>query len=151
MVQEGRKAPAFTAVTDEGSKVSLKEYAGQIVVLYFYPKDMTPGCTTEAQCFRDDLPNFTKQGVVVLGCSPDSVERHVKFKEKYNLNFPLLSDPEHVIAEKYGVWQEKKMYGKTFMGIVRSTFIIDANGKIARIFSKVKVKDHTQAVLDALS
>lgn len=146
----GSKAPAFKLSDDAGNIVSLSDFKGKKVVLYFYPKDSTPGCTTEACDFRDNLNRLTKSGAVVLGLSADSVESHRKFKEKQGLNFPLLSDPDHKALDAYGVWQEKSLYGRKFMGIVRSTFIIDGDGKIAKVFPKVKVAGHVDEVLAAL-
>ena len=147
MVKVGNKAPEFTGVTDTGEKIKLKDLRGKTVVLYFYPKDNTPGCTTESCDFRDSHAAFKKKKAVVLGVSPDSVKSHEKFKAKYDLPFPLIADEDHKIAEKYGVWQEKSMYGRKYMGIVRSTFIIDPEGKVAEIYSKVKVKGHVEDVL----
>lgn len=147
----GDKAPGFSLLDDSGKTVSLSDFKGKKVVLYFYPKDSTPGCTTESCDFRDNLSKITKSKAVVLGLSADSVASHTKFKEKQNLNFPLLSDPEHQALEAYGVWQEKSLYGRKFMGIVRSTFIIDEKGKIAKVFPKVKVAGHVEEVLGALS
>jgi len=146
----GQKAPDFTLPSDTGEKVSLKDFRGKKVVLYFYPKDDTPGCTKEACSFRDNIDRIFQKGAVVIGISADSVESHKKFKEKYNLNFPLLSDEKHKVLEKYGVWKERSLYGKKFMGTERTTFIIDENGKIARIFRKVKVDGHTDEVLQKL-
>lgn len=150
-IDEGKKAPAFTLTADDSSKVRLSELAGSPVVLYFYPKDDTPGCTREACAFRDQKAKLKKQGAVVLGVSPDDVESHVKFRDKYKLNFPLLADPDHKIAEKYGAWREKNMYGKKSMGIQRSTFLIDSAGKVAKVWKRVKVDGHDQQVLDALA
>jgi peroxiredoxin Q/BCP len=150
MLKEGDKAPAFTLATDSGESVSLKNLKGKKVVLYFYPKDLTPGCTTEACDFRDSAAALKRAGAVVLGVSRDSVERHRKFKEKHKLNFPLLSDETGEVCEAYGVWQEKSLYGRKFMGIVRTTFVIGADGKISRIFQKVKVAGHVSAVQDAI-
>lgn len=150
MLEIGSKAPGFTLLSDEGKKVSLKDFAGKKVVLYFYPRDMTPGCTKEACSFSDNNSKLQKAGAVVLGISADSVESHKKFKEKYNLKFPLLSDPDKEAIQKYGVWQEKNMYGKKSMGIVRTTYIIDESGKIAHVFPRVKVDGHTEAVLKKL-
>lgn len=148
---EGKKAPAFSLPAVGGDEVSLKDYEGKrAVVLYFYPKDDTPGCTTEACDFRDRSEEMKKLGAVVLGVSPDSLESHEKFAAKHTLNFPLLSDAGHEVSEKYGVWVEKNMYGRKFMGIERSTFLIDKSGRIARAWRKVKVKDHGQDVVDAL-
>jgi thioredoxin-dependent peroxiredoxin len=147
----GSKAPAIKLLNDSGKSVSLSDFKGKPVILYFYPKDSTPGCTTESCDFRDNLNRFTKSGAVVLGLSADSVESHRKFKEKQGLNFPLLSDPDHKALEAYGVWQEKSLYGRKFMGIVRTTFLIDGDGKIAQVFPKVKVAGHVDAVLAALA
>lgn len=147
MLEIGKKAPAFKGVTDDGKTVSLKDLKGKKVVLYFYPRDNTPGCTTEACDFRDNTAQFSKKDVVVLGVSPDSVKSHGKFKEKFSLPFPLIADEDHKIAEAYGAWQEKSMYGKKYMGIVRSTFVIDEDGKIAEVYAKVKVKGHVADVL----
>ena len=148
--QPGGKAPAFKLPDENGKAVSLSDFKGKKVVLYFYPKDATPGCTTEACDFRDNLNRLTKAGAVVLGVSADSAETHKKFKEKQGLNFPLLCDPERKVIEAYGVWQEKSLYGRKFMGIVRTTFVIDEGGRIARVFPKVKVSGHVDEVLAAL-
>jgi len=145
----GNKAPAFSGTTDGGGSVASKDYKGKKLVLYFYPKDSTPGCTTEAQAFRDLLPEFEKAGAAVVGVSRDSVKRHDNFKAKHDLNFPLLSDEDGTVCEAYGVWQEKKNYGRTYMGIVRSTFLIDEKGKITEIWTNVRVKGHAEAVLEA--
>ena len=150
MLKVGEKAPAFTLVDDSGKKVSLKDFKGKKVVLYFYPKDLTPGCTVEACDFRDISALLKKKKAVVLGVSEDSVTLHGKFRDKHELNFPLLSDEEGTVCEAYGVWQEKSMYGKKYMGIARTTFIIGTTGKIAKIFEKVKVKGHTEEVLENL-
>ncbi len=150
MLEEGKKAPAFTLVSEEGKKVSLKDFEGKKVVLYFYPKDNTSGCTSEACDFRDSHPDFKKLKTVVLGVSADSIESHRKFSDKLDLPFKLLSDPEKKVIQKYGVWKEKSMYGKKYMGIERTTFIIDAKGKIQKIFPKVKVKGHVENVLEEL-
>jgi thioredoxin-dependent peroxiredoxin len=149
-IKEGAKAPAFKLLAADGSKVSLADLKGQTVVLYFYPKDDTPGCTLEAQAFRDALPRFKRKKAVVLGVSRDSTESHCRFRDKYQLNFPLLSDPEGKVIEAYGAWGEKNMYGKKSMGIIRTTVIIDAEGKVAKVFPRVKVAGHAEAVLDAL-
>jgi peroxiredoxin Q/BCP len=149
-IEEGKSAPAFTLTRDDGSKVRLADLKGKPVVLYFYPRDDTPGCTTEACAFRDRSAELNKAGAVVLGVSPDTVESHAKFRDKYQLNFPLLADPDHKIAEKYGAWREKNMYGKKTMGIQRSTFLIDPKGKVAKVWKRVKVDGHDQEVLDAL-
>jgi peroxiredoxin Q/BCP len=150
-LKEGSKAPEFTLPTDAGGKLKLSSLKGRKVVLYFYPKADTPGCTKEACGFRDEFPRIEAAGTVVLGVSPDPVKAVAKFKQKYSLPFTLLADEEHAAAEKYGVWVEKSMYGKKYMGIERTTFIIDAEGKIAKIFPKVKVDGHTAEVLDALA
>lgn len=151
MLKEGQKAPAFSLVDDSGEKVSLADLKGKKIVLYFYPKDMTPGCTTQACDFQASLSDYKKKKAVVLGISKDSVERHQTFKKKYSLNFPLLADVDGKACESYGVWKEKSLYGRKFMGIERTTFIIDSKGKIAKIFPKVKVKGHIDAVLAALA
>ncbi len=149
-IEAGQKAPAFTLTADDGTKVRLSDLKGQPVVLYFYPKDDTPGCTREACAFRDQKAKFVKLGAVVLGVSADSVESHGKFRDKFKLNFPLLVDADHAVAEKYGAWREKNMYGKKSMGIQRSTFLIDATGKVARVWKAVKVDGHDGQVLAAL-
>ncbi len=146
----GQSAPDFRVSNDQGQEVSLKDYRGKKVVLYFYPKDDTPGCTIEACNFRDGIAQIQAKGAEVLGVSADSVESHQKFKTKYDLNFPLLSDATKQMVQDYGVWKEKSMYGKTFMGIDRATFLIDENGKIAKIFPKVNVDTHYQEILDSL-
>lgn len=150
-VEEGKAAPAFTLPAHTGEKVSLKDFKGKKqVVLYFYPKDDTPGCTKEACSFRDYLPQIESQDAVVLGVSRDSVASHVKFKDKYELPFLLLSDEKEEVCNKYGVIQEKNMCGRKVMGIVRSTFVIGKDGKIKKIFRNVKVDGHTEQVLEAL-
>ena len=149
-VEEGHKAPAFTLTADDGKKVKLSDQKGSPVVLYFYPKDDTPGCTKEACAFRDRQAELQALGAKVFGVSPDTVESHVHFRDKFTLNFPLLADPDHAVAEEYGAWREKNMYGKKSMGIQRSTFLIDASGKIAKIWKKVQVEGHDQEVIDAL-
>jgi peroxiredoxin Q/BCP len=146
----GQKAPDFALVDDSGQKVKLSELKGKKVVLYFYPKDDTPGCTKEACAFRDGIKEIKAQGAVVLGVSADSAESHKKFKSKFDLNFPLLADTERTVIEDYGTWKEKSMYGKKYMGIERTTFIIDKQGKISHIFPKVKVDEHYDEVLEAL-
>ncbi|HZH40333.1 MAG TPA: thioredoxin-dependent thiol peroxidase [Gemmatimonadales bacterium] len=150
MVSEGKSAPAFTLDTDSGETLSLKDLKGRPVVLYFYPKDDTPGCTVEACEFRDAFPRFKGTKAVILGISPDSVKSHQKFKEKFDLPFTLLADEDHAIAEKYGVWQKKSMYGRTYMGIARTTFVIDKDGKVAKVFEKVKPKGHAEEVEQAI-
>jgi thioredoxin-dependent peroxiredoxin len=146
----GQKAPDFTVVTDAGTKVKLSDFKGKKVVLYFYPKDDTPGCTKEACAFRDGIDEIKAKGAVVIGVSTDSVESHKKFKSKFDLNFPLLADTDKKIVEAYGTWKEKSMYGKKYMGIERTTFVIDEQGKITHIFPKVKVDQHYDEVLEAL-
>jgi thioredoxin-dependent peroxiredoxin len=148
--QPGSKAPAFKLSDDSGHPVSLADFKGKKVILYFYPKDSTPGCTTESCDFRDNVNRFSQSGAVVLGLSADSVESHKKFKAKHGLTFPLISDPDHKALDAYGVWQEKSLYGRKFMGIVRTTVIIDEEGKIAKVFPKVKVSGHVDEVLAAL-
>lgn len=144
----GKKAPAF-ALEDQNGKIhKLADYKGKKVVLYFYPKDMTSGCTVEAQNFRDAMPEFEKRNVVVLGVSADDVKSHKKFEEKECLNFPLLADTDKKVVEAYGVWVEKSMYGKKYMGIQRDTFLIDEDGKVAKHYVKVKPKDHVQQLLE---
>ena len=150
MLEVGKKAPDFSLLNQDEKKISLKDYVGQKVVLYFYPKDDTSGCTKEACSFSDDLPKFSKIDAVILGVSPDSVKSHKKFSEKYKLKFDLLADEEKVVVEKYGVWKEKSMYGRKYMGVERTTFIIDEKGKIKNIFNKVKVDGHNKEVLEAL-
>lgn len=150
MIKEGSKAPQFTLKNQDGQKISLKDFLGKKVVLYFYPKDMTSGCTKEACDFRDHIELFNNQNVVVLGVSADSIDLHKKFKSKYNLPFDLLSDDSKKVLEKYGVWKEKSMYGKKYFGIERTTIIIDENGRIKKIFPKVKVNGHVKEVLEAL-
>lgn len=146
MLEAGTKAPDFTLKETKGTVVSLSDFKGKNVVLYFYPKDMTPGCTTEACDFRDQNSRFEKLNTVVLGISPDPIEKHQKFAEKHTLPFTLLSDPDHQIAETYGSWQLKNMFGKKAMGIVRSTFVIDKEGTISRVWPKVKVAGHVEEV-----
>ena len=149
-LEEGKAAPAFTLESTEGGTVALKNLKGKTVVLYFYPKDDTSGCTAEACSFRDSYADFAAAGAVILGVSPDDLKSHSKFKAKYNLPFTLLADADHAVAEKYGVWKEKSMYGRKYMGVERTTFIINAAGKIAKIFPKVKVPGHHAEVLEAL-
>jgi len=147
----GKKAPDFTLESSSGSMLKLSSLKGSIVVLYFYPKDDTSGCTLEAKEFRDAEEKFNKAGAVVLGVSPDSVASHCKFISKHGLNFQLLADPEHAVAEKYGVWAEKSMYGKKYMGILRTTFLIGMDGKICHVWSKVKPQGHAEEVLQAIN
>ncbi len=150
MLTIGDKAPSFSAVTDEGTAISLKDLQGQKIILYFYPKDNTSGCTTEACDFRDNLAEIKKKGAIVLGVSPDGEKSHRNFKEKFSLTFPLIVDEDKSICEAYGVWKEKSMYGRKYMGVVRSTFLIDEKGKIAQIWEKVKVTNHVKEILASL-
>jgi thioredoxin-dependent peroxiredoxin len=150
MLKENDVAPDFALESDDGSTVRLSDLRGRKVVLYFYPKDDTPGCTTQACSLRDRHPDFGAQGAVVLGVSPDPVKAHRKFRDKYALPFLLLADVDHAVAEAYGVWVEKSMYGKKYWGNERSTFVIGEDGRITRIFRKVKPEEHTQQVLEAL-
>lgn len=149
-IEPPAKAPAFSLKSTDGSTVKLSDYKGKYVVLYFYPKDDTPGCTREACAFRDRQKEIQELGAEVLGVSADSVDKHLKFTQKFDLNFPLLADTEHELAEKYGAWREKNMYGKVSMGIQRSTFIIDPAGKVAKLWKKVSVDGHDDQVIDAL-
>jgi peroxiredoxin Q/BCP len=150
MLQVGKRAPAFSLDNAEGERVSLKDFAGKTVVLYFYPRDNTPGCTLEAQDFQKALPEFKKRKAIVLGVSPDTSASHCKFRDKFDLSFELLSDPDHAVREKYGAWGEKTLYGKKSMGVLRSTVIIDKAGNVQKLFPKVKVNGHVDAVLAAL-
>ncbi len=150
MIEEGKKAPAFSLKSQAGKTVKLSDFAGKAVVLYFYPKDNTPGCTTEACDFRDQHGKLEKAGAVVLGVSPDKETTHAKFAGKFGLPFTLLADPEHEVAQKYGSWGEKSLYGRKFMGIIRSTFLIGADGKVAKVWPKVKVAGHVEEVLEAV-
>jgi len=150
MVEEGKAAPDFELTSDSGEKVKLSDFRGQPVVLYFYPKDDTPGCTTQACGIRDDYGAFNGRGAVVLGVSPDSETSHVKFKQKYGLPFTLLADPEHDVAEQYDVWKEKSFGGRKYMGVERSTFVIDRDGKVAKVMRRVKPDTHAADVLAAL-
>lgn len=149
-LEEGSKAPAFTLKDQHGKSIKLSDYKGSPVVVYFYPKDDTPGCTKEACAFRDQHADLQQLGAVVLGVSPDDSASHSKFASKYELNFPLLADIEHQVAEKFGAWREKNMYGKVSLGIQRSTFLIDATGKVAKVWKRVQVDGHDQQVLTAL-
>ena len=151
MVEEGKPAPDFELSTDNGARVKLSSLRGKPVVLYFYPKDDTPGCTTQACGIRDAYADFRAHGAVVLGVSPDDEASHVKFKEKYSLPFTLLADPEHKVAEQYGVWKERNSYGKKSMGIERSTFVIDADGNVAKVMRRVKPDTHAADVLATLA
>jgi len=150
LVEEGKKAPAFTLKDQGGNTHKLSDYAGQALVVYFYPKDDTPGCTTETCAFRDNLPKFKKSRAAVLGVSILDELSKARFAAKHGVNFPLLADPGHEIAEKYGVWQEKSNYGRKYMGIARTTYLIDSGGKVARRWDNVKVNGHAAAVLDAV-
>jgi peroxiredoxin Q/BCP len=150
MIKEGHKAPDFALPSTEGGEVSLKSLKGKTVVLYFYPKDDTPGCTREACAFRDAQAAMKKTGAVVLGVSPDSLASHEKFRGKYRLNFPLLSDSDKAVAKKYGAFGEKLLYGKKVVGMIRSTFIIDGTGVVRKVFAKVRVDGHDAKVLEAL-
>ncbi len=149
-LKEGQKAPAFTLPTDDGKTVSLKDYQGQKLVLYFYPKDDTSGCTAQACAFTDGLPAFKKLKTAILGVSKDSIQKHQKFREKYALNFPLASDEDGKVLEKYGVWVEKSMYGRKYMGIERTTILIGEDGRIEKIWNKVKVPGHIDDILASL-
>jgi peroxiredoxin Q/BCP len=149
MLKEGASAPAFTTKDANGETVKLKDFRGQKVVLYFYPKDDTPGCTKEACSFRDEFAEFKKRGIQVLGISPDSETSHKKFTAKYKLPFTLLTDTDHQIADAYGTYGQKKFMGRTYMGINRTTFLIDEKGKVRRVFEKVKPEEHAREVLEA--
>lgn len=151
MVKEGIAAPAFKTTDANGETVNLKDFRGKKVVLYFYPKDDTPGCTKEACSFRDAFSKFKKRCITILGVSPDSEKSHQKFVSKYKLPFTLLADTDHSIADAYGVYGEKKFMGRTYMGIHRTTFLIDEKGKIKKVFEKVKPEDHADEVLGAFS
>ena len=151
MLEVGTKAPDFTLPDQNGDLHSLLEYRGKKVILYFYPKDNTPGCTKQACGFAERYPQFIEKGAVVLGISKDSVASHKKFEEKYGLPFTLLSDPELKVIQAYDVWKEKKNYGKTYMGVVRTTYLIDEEGKIAKAFDKVKAADNPEQMLGELS
>jgi peroxiredoxin Q/BCP len=146
----GDKAPEFSATTDTGETLTLSSLEGKYVVLFFYPKDDTPGCTVEACSFRDDYADLGELNAVILGVSKDNVKSHQKFRTKYKLPYTLLSDPEHVVADAYGVWAEKKFMGRTFMGMNRSTFVIGPDGKIVKVFEKVTPKDHAAEVAEAI-
>jgi len=149
-LEAGDKAPAFTLPDQDGKKVSLKDFAGQPVVVYFYPADDTPGCTKEACQFNDNLRAFSRAGAKVVGISPDGAAKHTKFRDKYKLKFPLLSDPDHAVMEAYGAWGEKTLYGRKSVGTIRSTFLIDAKGTIARAWYSVRADGHADKVLDEL-
>jgi thioredoxin-dependent peroxiredoxin len=150
VIEEGQEAPDFELTSDAGEHVKLSQFRGKPVVLYFYPKDDTPGCTAQACGIRDSYDDFEERGAVVLGVSPDEESSHVKFKQKYGLPFTLLADPEHEVSELYGVWGEKKYMGRTYMGVERSTFLIDPDGRIAKVMRKVKPDTHVERVLAEL-
>jgi peroxiredoxin Q/BCP len=149
-IPAGIPAPEFTLQDDTGQSRALSDYRGQPLVLYFYPKDDTPGCTTEACNFRDDYSAYQQAGVTILGVSPDTVKSHIKFKAKFGLPFPLLADVDHRVCELYGVWGRKKLMGREYDGVFRTTFIIDSQGKVARVFENVKPAEHSNEVLQAL-
>jgi peroxiredoxin Q/BCP len=150
-IEKGQNAPDFSLTADDGTKIKLSALKGNPIVLYFYPQDDTPGCTKEACAFRDRSRDLQKMGAQVFGVSPDSIDSHRLFRDKFNLNFPLLSDPEHQVAEKYGAWREKNMYGKKSMGIQRSTYLIDQQGKVAKVWKAVQVDGHDEHVIAALN
>ena len=150
-LQKGTKAPDFTGVDQDGKALSLADFKGKKLILYFYPKDNTPGCTNEACNFRDHYDFWLSKGYAVVGVSPDSVASHQKFKAKYNLPFPLISDPEKKIIKAYGAWGPKKLYGREYEGLIRSTFVIDEEGKIEEVFGKVKTKEHTEQIVKKLN
>ncbi|HTM52883.1 MAG TPA: thioredoxin-dependent thiol peroxidase [Pirellulales bacterium] len=149
-IEPGQMAPDFTLPAADGAHVKLSSFRGRPVVLYFYPRDMTPGCTKEACAFRDRRQELKKLGAAVLGVSTDDVASHEKFRDKYELNFPLLADVDHAVAEKYGAWREKNLYGKKSMGVQRATYLIDREGRVARVWKKVNVDGHDQAVIEAI-
>jgi peroxiredoxin Q/BCP len=149
-IEEGSPAPDFTLTSDSGEPVTLSSLRGKEVILYFYPKDDTPGCTTQACGIRDAWGEFEDAGAIVLGVSPDGEASHAKFKKKFDLPFALLADTDHEVADAYGVWGEKSYAGKTYMGVLRSTFVIDSDGNVARVFHDVKPAEHADQVLDAL-
>jgi peroxiredoxin Q/BCP len=151
VVEEGKQAPEFELESDSGEKVKLSDLRGKSVILYFYPKDDTPGCTTEACEFRDAYDRFREQNIEVIGVSPDGTESHRRFKDKYELPFPLLADPDHAAAETYGVWKQKKNYGKTYMGIDRSTFVIGPDGTLVKSMRGIKAAGHAANVLARLT
>ncbi|MCU1277696.1 MAG: alkyl hydroperoxide reductase/Thiol specific antioxidant/Mal allergen [bacterium] len=150
MLAPGDRAPAFKLEGDDGKTHTLKEFSGKTLILYFYPRDNTPGCSTQACDLRDEAAAFKKKNAVVVGVSPDSIASHGKFRDKFNLNFLLLADPDHAIAEAYGAWGDKVLYGKQYRGIIRSTFVIDEKGKIVSALYKVSPKGHASAILEAL-
>jgi peroxiredoxin Q/BCP len=150
MVEKGDPAPDFTLPADDGSTVTLSKLRGKKVLIYFYPKDDTPGCTTQACDLRDRMPDLNSEGAIVLGISPDSVKSHQKFKQKFDLNFPLLADEDHKVAEAYGAWGEKMNYGIKALGITRSSFLIDEQGRVADLWRKVKAKEHADWLMESL-
>ena len=149
-IEEGKQAPDFELQSDRGEPLRLSAQRGKPVVLYFYPQDDTPGCTKEACAFRDRRPELAERGALVLGVSPDDVRSHAAFRDKYSLDFPLLADPEHEVAESYGAWREKNNYGKKYMGAQRSTFLIDGDGTVRKVWRKVDVREHDRQVIEAL-
>ena len=151
MILENGKAPDFELLNNKGEKISLSDFKGKPVVLYFYPKDDTPGCTTEACNFRDDYEEYRKQGVVIIGISPDNVKSHIKFTSKHSLPFILLADEDHKVCEMYGVWGKKKMFGKAYFGVLRTTFLIDQDGNIVKVFKGVKPAKHSREVIVAFN
>lgn len=151
MLEEGHPAPEFTLPSVDGGEISLADFRGRPLVLYFYPKDDTPGCTAQACELRDDMARLEELGASVVGVSPDPVKSHRKFRDKYNLNFPLLADTDHEVAETYGVWKEKSMYGRTYWGVERSTFILDEEGRIEAAWRRVKPKGHAERVVEHLA
>ena len=146
----GDKAPDFKGIDENGKDVSLSDFKGKNIILYFYPKDNTPGCTNEACDLRDNYNMWIEKGYEIIGVSPDSIQSHVKFKEKYNLPFILISDPDKVIIKQFGAWGLKKLYGREYEGLIRTTFVIDENGIISNIFKKVKTKDHSNQILETI-
>ena len=150
MIEVGAMAPDFELKADSGQTVRLGDYGGRRIILYFYPKDDTSGCTKEACGFRDHLPEFETRGAIVLGVSPDGVDSHERFRDKYELNFPLLSDPDHSVAAAYGAWGKKKMYGREYEGILRSTFVIAPDGRVEKVYAKVKPAGHAELLLEDL-
>ncbi len=151
MILENTKAPNFELINNKGKKINLSDFLGKPVVLYFYPKDDTPGCTTEACNFRDDYEEYRKQGIEIIGVSPDSVKSHTKFTSKHSLPFLLLADEDHKVCEMYGVWGKKKIFGKEFFGVLRTTFLIDKDGNIVKVFKGVKPSDHSKEVIAAFN
>lgn len=149
ILKEGDKAPAFTGKNQDGNKISLKDFKGKKLVVYFYPQDLTPTCTVQACNLRDNYTAFKKAGFEIIGVSPDEVNKHKKFEERNKLPFTLIADPEHSILEKYGVWQEKQLFGHKYMGVVRTTFVLDEKGKIIKIFNRPKSKQHAEEILAA--